>query len=134
TQALRNQLQAQAFALNVVDVGVVEGIQNLFGAVAQRAQQHGSRQLAATVDTHEYRVLRVELEVQPGTAVGNDARGVQQLAGAVGLATVVVEEHTRGTVQLGNDHPLGTVDDEGTVLGHERNFAHVHFLLFDVLD
>ena len=50
------------------------------------------------------------------------------------LATVVVEEHAWGAVQLGNDHALGTVDNEGTVLGHERDFAHVHFLLFDVLD
>ncbi|VDM15228.1 unnamed protein product, partial [Wuchereria bancrofti] len=134
TQTLRHQLQAQTVVLNVVDVGVVEGIQHFFGAIAECAQQNGRRQFAATVDTHEYRVLRIELEVQPGTAVGDDASGVQQLARAVGLATVVVEEHARRTVQLGNDHALGTVDDEGTVLGHERNFAHVHFLLFDVLD
>lgn len=133
-QTLRNQLQAQALALHMEDVGVIEGIQYFFSAVAQCAQQDGSRQFAATVDTHEYRVLRIELEVQPGAAVRNDASGVQQLARAVGLATVVVEEHTRRTVQLGHDHTLGTVDDEGTVLGHERNLAHVHFLLFDVLD
>src|SRR5690606_2708350 len=134
TQTLRHQFQAQGLALHVEDVGVIEGVEDFLGAVAQGTQQDGSRQLAATVDTDEHAVLRIEREVQPGTAVGDDARGVQQLAGAVGLATVVVEEHTRGTVQLGNDHTLGTVDDEGTVLGHERNFAHVHFLLFDVLD
>ena len=133
-QTLRNQLQVQALALHVVDVGVIESIQHFFSAVAQCTQQDGSRQFAATVDTYEYRVLRVELEVQPRTAVRNDASGVQQLARAVGLATVVVEEHARRTVQLGHDDALGTVDDEGTVLGHERNLAHVHFLLFDVLD
>ena len=27
-----------------------------------------------------------------------------------------------------------TVDDEGAVVGHERNLAHVHFLLLDFLD
>ncbi|MNZ91070.1 hypothetical protein D3C78_1100440 [compost metagenome] len=52
----------------------------------------------------------------------------------MGLATVVVEEHTRRTVQLGNDHTLGTVDNEGTVLSHQGDFTHVDFLLFDVLD
>ncbi|MCY1437100.1 hypothetical protein D9M71_532490 [compost metagenome] len=52
----------------------------------------------------------------------------------MGLATVVVEEHTRGTVQLGNDDALGTVDDEGTVLGHQGDFPHVDFLFLDVLD
>ncbi|MNI10970.1 hypothetical protein D3C73_640990 [compost metagenome] len=50
------------------------------------------------------------------------------------LATVVVEEHARGTVQLGNDYTLGTVDYEGTVLSHQGDFTHVDFLLFDVLD
>jgi hypothetical protein len=52
----------------------------------------------------------------------------------VGLAAVVLEEHARRTVQLGHDDPLGTVDDEGAVVGHERNLAHVHFLLLDFLD
>ncbi|MDT4829235.1 hypothetical protein FQZ97_626500 [compost metagenome] len=134
TQTLGYQFQVQAFALHVEDVGGVEGVQHFFSGVVQCAQQDGGRQLAATVDTHEHAVLRVELEVQPGAAVRNDASGVQQLARAVGLATVVVEEHARGAVQLGDDDALGTVDDEGTVLGHQGDFPHVDFLFLDVLD
>src|SRR5690606_34202014 len=133
-QTLRNQFQVQAFALHVEYVGGIEGIQHFFSAVVQRAQQNGGRQFAATVDTHEDAVLRIELEVQPGTAVGDDTSGVQQLARTVGLATVMVEEHTRRTVQLGDDDALGTVDDEGTVLGHQGDFPHVDFLFLDVLD
>jgi hypothetical protein len=116
-------------------LGQVEGVeavelgQDLFVAVTQCLQQDGHRHLAATVDTEVQQVFRVELEVQPGTAVRNDAGGEQQLAGGVGLAAVVLEEHARGTVQLGNDDAFGTVDDEGAVGGHERNFAHVNFLL-----
>ena len=41
----------------------------------------------------------------------------------------MVEEHARRAMQLRNDHPLGAVDDEGAVLGHERNLAHEDFLL-----
>ena len=134
TQALRHQLQAQALAFHVEYVGGVESIQHFFSGVTQRAQQNRCRQLAATVDTDEHAVFRVELEVQPRTAVRNDPRGVQQLTGAVRLATVVVEEYARGTVQLGNDYTLGTVDYEGTVLSHQGDFTHVDFLLFDVLD
>jgi hypothetical protein len=52
----------------------------------------------------------------------------------VRLAPVMLEEDTRRTVQLGNDDPLGPVDDEGPVGRHERNFAHVDFLLLDFLD
>ena len=37
-------------------------------------------------------------------------------------------------MELGNDNTLGTVDNEGTVLGHQGHFAHVDFLLFNILD
>src|SRR3984957_20108612 len=50
------------------------------------------------------------------------------------LALVVIEEHTRAAMHLRNDDPLGAVDDEGAVRGHERHVAHVHILLLDVLD
>ncbi|MNF47683.1 hypothetical protein D3C84_288900 [compost metagenome] len=134
TQTLRHQLQIEGLALHMEYVGGIEGVEHFLGAVAQRAQQYRSRQLATTVDPHEHGVLRVELEVQPGATVRNDPRGVQQLARTVSLATVVIEEHARGAVQLGDDDALGTVDDEGTVLGHQGDFPHVDFLLLDVLD
>ena len=50
------------------------------------------------------------------------------------LSLVVIEEHARAAVHLRDDDPLGSVDDEGAVRGHERHVAHVHILLFDVLD
>ncbi len=37
-------------------------------------------------------------------------------------------------MQLGDDDALGTVDDEGTGLGHQRDFAEVDLLLLDVAD
>ena len=133
-QALGHQLQLHAFVFDVEGVDVEELVQHLFVVVAQRAQQHADRQLAAAVDAGEQRVLRVELEVQPRAAVGDHAGGEQQLARAVGLAAVMVEEHARRTVQLGDDDALGAVDDEGAVVGHERDLAHVDLLLLDVLD
>ena len=111
-----------------------EHVEHLLVVVAKRAQQHRHRQFAATVDTGEQRILRVELEVEPGTTVRNDARREQQLARAVRLAAVVIEEHAGRTMQLRDDDALGAVDDEGAGVGHERNFAHVDFLLLHVLD
>src|ERR1035437_5849686 len=35
---------------------------------------------------------------------------------------------TGRAVQLRNNHALGSVDDEGALRRHERNFAHVNFL------
>src|SRR5262245_48743123 len=37
-------------------------------------------------------------------------------------------------MHLRDDHALGAVDDEGAVVGHERDVAHVDILLLDVLD
>ena len=37
-------------------------------------------------------------------------------------------------MQLADDHALGAVDDERTVLRHQRNVAEKDFLLFDVAD
>ena len=37
-------------------------------------------------------------------------------------------------MQLRNDDSLGPVDDERAIGGHERQFAHVDFLLTDILD
>ncbi len=134
-QALGDQLQRGAALLAQVEhVVLEEDAQHLLVGVAQRTQQHRHRQLAAAVDAGEQRVLRIELEVQPGAAVGNHARGEQQLARAVRLAAVVVEEHARRTMQLRDDDALGAVDDEGAGLGHERDLAHVDLLLLDVLD
>ena len=50
------------------------------------------------------------------------------------LALVVVEEHAGAAMHLRNDDALGSVDDEGAVVGHERHIAHVDILLLDVLD
>jgi hypothetical protein len=74
----------------------------------------------------------IELEVEPRTGVGDDPRRVQELAARVRLALVVVEEHARAAMQLGDDDALRTVDDEGARLGHERDFTEVNFLLLDV--
>ncbi len=65
TQALWHQLELQVFTLHLEDVGVIEDIQDFVSLVAQSAQQHGGRQLAATVDTDKDRVLGIKLEVQP---------------------------------------------------------------------
>ena len=52
----------------------------------------------------------------------------------MGLTAVVVKEDTGGPVQLGHNDALGTIDDEGTVLGHQGDLPHVNVLLFDILD
>ena len=133
-QTLRDHLEFNFLLRQVEHVLVEEDVQHLLLGVAESAQDDGHGQLAAAVDAREDAILRVELEVQPRTAIGNDAGGEQQLAGRVRLAAVVIEEHAGAAVQLRHDDPLGTVDDEGAVVGHERQLAQIYFLLTHVFD
>ena len=113
---------------------VVEGVEDLLAVEAEGVEQRRDRELALAVDAGIHDVLGVELDVEPGTAIRDDAGGEQQLARGMGLALVVVEEHARRTVHLRDDDALGAVDDEGAVVRHERHVAHVDVLLLDVLD
>ena len=112
----------------------VEGREDLLAIETERIEQRRHRNFAAAIDARIDDVLGVELDVEPGTAVRNDAGGKQELARRMGLALVVIEEDARRAVHLRNDDALGAVDDEGAVIGHERNVAHVDILLLDVLD
>ncbi len=100
---------------------------------ARRSDRH--RQLAATVDTREHAVLRVELEIEPRAAVRNDAARRTAACRSECVLPRSWSKNTPGrTVQLRDDDALGAVDDEGAVLGHQRHLADVDFLLFHVLD
>src|SRR5690606_8684280 len=132
--ALGHELEHAAFRMDFDLVEIEEGGQDRLRRHADGLEQDRYRHLATTVDAEKEDILGVEFEIKPGAAVRNDARREQQLAGAVGLATVVLEEHAGRAVQLRNNDALGAVDDEGTVFGHERDLAHVHFLFLDLAD
>src|SRR5690606_16073221 len=112
--------------------GVVEVVEDFLAVEAERVEQRGHRQLALAVDADVDDVLGVELEVEPRATVRDHAGGEEELARRVGLAAVVIEQHTRRTVHLADDYAFGAVDDEGAVLGHERHVAHVDVLLLDI--
>ena len=79
-QALRHQFHRHGVLGQVDGVLLEEHIEHLALVHAERAQDDRHRQLAAPVDAREHAVLRIEFEVEPRAAVGNDARGEQQLA------------------------------------------------------
>ena len=68
-------------ALRFLDRDVlVEVRKDLLVVEAQRIKHRRHRQLAAPVDAHIDVVLGVEFEIEPRTAIGNDAGSEQQLA------------------------------------------------------
>ena len=93
----------------------VEVVEQVLGGHAERAQQDRGVELPPPVDADEEDVARVELEVDPRAAIRDDAGRVEELAAGVGLALVVVEEHARRAVELGDDDALGAVDHERAV-------------------
>ncbi len=133
-QAFRNQLELDAAFREHETVEVVERRQQLLRRHADRLQQDGYGHLAPAIDAEVEIVLGVVLEIEPRTAVGNDAGGEEQLPRGVCLAAIVLEKDPGRAVQLADDHTLGAVDDKRPGVGHERDLAHVHFLLLDLLD
>jgi len=130
----RHELERGLLLRDEKGVLVEERIEDFALVHAERAQDDRHRQLAATVDTREHAVLGIKLEVQPRATVGNDAGAEQQFARRVRLTAVVIEEHARAAMQLGDDDTLGAIDDEGAVVGHERQFTEVNLLLAHILD
>ena len=134
TQTLRHQLIVGASLSQVEGFTVVERSEDLLRRHAYCLEQYGDRHLATSIDAEIQVVLGVEFEIEPRATVRNDAGGEQQLARAVRLAAVMLEEHTGGTMQLTDNDAFSAIDDKGTRSGHERNLAHVNLLLLDFLD
>src|SRR5262249_22869769 len=120
---------APAVLLPLVHHLAVEGVEDFLRIHAERVKQRRHRDLAAPIDARVDDILGVELDVEPGAAIGDDARGEQEFARRMGLALVVVEEHTWRAVHLRNDHAVGAGDIEAAVLSHARVIAYAVVLL-----
>ncbi|MNM52042.1 hypothetical protein D3C81_631130 [compost metagenome] len=81
TQALGHQIHHQLAIFDLETNGLEEGGQDFFGTEVQGAQNNGGRQFTTTVDTDKQVVFRIELEVQPGATVGDNAGVIQYLTG-----------------------------------------------------
>ena len=116
--------------LEVLDF--VEEIEDVdVAGVPDGAKQRRDEELAATaaaVEVDVEQVVVVELNLEPGTAVGNDAERMEELAVRV---RGHLEGDAGGAVELGDDDALGAVDDERAALGHHRDLAHVDVLVLD---
>ena len=79
-EAIHRERNPPGIAITAESDGVVECRQDFFRIHAKRHQQRRRRNLAAAVDTRIDNVLGVEFDIEPGTAIRNDASGKQQLA------------------------------------------------------
>ena len=112
-------------------VVVAEQLKDLrVGLEADGTDQLSDGELAVLVDAHPEHLVGVGLVFEPCAAVRDDGGGQQREVGfEVDLLAVV---NAGGTNELGDDHALSTVDDEGTGVGHQREIAHEYLLLLDL--
>ena len=92
-------------------------------------------QFPPPVDPDLNQILVIELDVEPRPAVRDDPARVELLSrrrNRRGLAGI--EEDSGRAVKLRHDDPLGPVDDEGSILGHDRDFPEIDLLLLHVTD
>ena len=111
-------------------IGVAEQLDDVVvgDGDAKGAQEHRGALLALTVDGDHELIALVDLKLEPGTA-GRDNLGLVDLLARIHLGAVV---HARGTNELGDNDSLGTVDDEGALIGHHGEVAHEDELLLDL--
>ncbi len=80
-QPLRDELKAHVAVGQQEGIHLKKRLQDILACHAERAQKGRGRQLAAPIDAHIQEILRVELEIEPRTAIRDDARREQQLPG-----------------------------------------------------
>src|SRR5687768_16153291 len=109
-------------------------IQQIFRSHTERSQQNRGMKLTPAIDTDINDISGIKLEIDPGTAVGNDSRRIEQLAARVRLSLVMFEKNSRGSVQLTDNDPFSAVHHKRAVLRHQSNLTKIYLLLFDILD
>ena len=107
-----------------------ELLEDLLLGPAERLEQDGDVLLALAVEAHADGVALVDLELQPGAARGDHLAGEDVLVAR--LVGGLLEVDARGAHQLGDDDALGAGDDEGALVGHEREVADEHGLALDL--
>ncbi len=111
----------------VLDPRVEPGEDLGVGDETEGPQEHGYRYaLGALVDVGEDDIVGVEHQIEPGAALGDDARAADPPAA---LNRLLLEEYAGAPVELADDNPLGPVDDEGACVGHQRQLAEEDRLL-----
>ncbi len=96
----------------------------LVGLCTKNSKERGYHELSLSVDSGIEGAVSVGLDFQPYSA------GRDYLCPEDGLALDLVrgEEHAEGSSELRDDNSFDSVDDEGSVIGHEREISKKDFL------
>ena len=92
----------------------------------ERPKENRSQEFAFAIDAHVEQVLGVVFELNPRAPIRDD------LSQKVGVVVLLLKKHSGRAVELADYHALSSVDDERSVVGHQRNLAEEDFFFLDV--
>src|SRR6202041_1037314 len=109
----------------LIDLGLENGLVDALGDLAALRNDglvlggngFGQFQADQAIGYLPEQILVVVLELDPAAAIRND------FAEEIALRRNALEKHAGRAVQLRYDYALGPVDDEGAVVGHQRDFT-----------
>ena len=107
-----------------------EALADLLRGPAESLKENGDGLLALAVDANADEVLLVDLELKPGATTGDDLGDEDILV--CRLVRRALEVDARRTHELRHHDALRAVDDEGALLGHQRELAHEDRLRLDL--
>ena len=129
-QDLRRELFFTELLAQLQRLDVVKKFDHfLVRAVAERAEKSRGEKFPAAfaaIEINVKQIAGVELHFDPRTAIRNDPETVEHLAVEMDAR---FERDAGRAMELADDDALRAIDDECPLRRHERNFAHVNFLL-----
>src|SRR5205823_9704632 len=93
---------------------------------AQKSRSEKLSAALAAVEINVKQISSIELNFDPRSAIWNDSETVKHLAVHVHRR---FKRNARRAVQLAHDYALRPIDHECSLRCHERDFAHINFLL-----
>ena len=98
---------------------MIEIVEQLLSRIFQGPKQDRHGDLSTPVDPNMEKIFLIEFEIDPGSPIGDDPGIVKDLSPRMGLDLILIKKDTRRTMELADDDPLCSVDDEGPVLRHQ---------------
>ena len=92
-QTFRYQIKQNAFFGQMKNIKGEKIRKNLLLCITYRFQQYGDRHLTAAINAKVEIILGVELEIEPRTAIWNNARRKKQLAGRMRFPAIMLKKY-----------------------------------------
>lgn len=113
---------------------IVESGKNLLEVNEERNKKSSGRKIEKKVDERIEDVIGIEIDIEKRKEIRNEERRKKKIERRMGIEIVMIEEEERRKVNMRKDKEIGEVEDEGEVVGNERNIENVKVMIIDVID